>query len=354
MVNILHSFPSKEHKFKEYCQLTFNLDNINNTFVDELSNDINLKNYHIIVLHSLRFNDCLFLINNKIDIPVIWFFWGGEFFNDGKFYNYFILDKTKAVRRKIYFEYNLFRGIKQYIKESFPLIIDLSRANRVKLAAIKKLNIIVPVVKGDCDILKKRYKIKAECYHLNYVNPLVESEKFNNITGKNILLGNSATFSNNFFEAIDQLIQLNIDERKVIIPLSYGDKKLAEYVEKYALDKIGEEKTIILKEFMSYSDYNKILLTCEIVIMNHIRQQAVGNIVQSLINGSHVYLRRESSVYKYLIECKFKISAINDTKMLNGLTNEEIIYNRNLAKKIFGSEIQHKKLKNLIAKVTNE
>lgn len=354
MINILHSFPIKEDKFKDACSLLFTLDQISNTYVGNLSKDINLKDFDLIILHFLRFEDSLFLIENKTNVPVIWFFWGGDIFNNGKFYNIFLLHKTIRFRRKLHFRQGFINGVKHYIKEISPWIIDLTKANRSKLLALKKIDYVVTVVPDDYDLLKKKYSFNAKHFHINYGNPLVESDLIKNVNGRNILLGNSSSYTNNYFEAIDLLSVLNLDDRKVIIPLSYGDKVLAEYVIDYALKKLGVNKVIYLKEFLSFSDYNNLLLTCEIVIMNHKRQQAMGNIVQSLVNGAHVYLRSESTVYQYLKDCGFKISAFNGISSLTKLSYEDIILNRGLAKKIFGLEMSHKKLKKLLNQVLGE
>lgn len=353
-LRILHSFPVYEDKFKVACSLLFTLDNISNTYVSNLSNSINIRDFDLIILHYLRYEDSQFLMENKIDVPVIWFFWGGDIFNNGKFYNTFLLHKTICFRRKLHFRKGFINGVKHYIKEIMPWIIDLTQINRYKLDALNKIDYVITVVPDDYDLLKKKYNFNAKHFHLNYGNPLVESDIIKIVNGKNILLGNSSSFTNNYFEAIDKLSILNLDDRKVIIPLSYGDKIFAEFVADYALKKLGVNKVNILKDFIPFSDYNDLLLTCEIVIMNHKRQQAVGNIVQSLVNGAHIYLRSESTVYQYLKDCGFKISAFNGIRSLSNLSYEDILLNRGLAKKIFGIEVQQKNLKMLINEALGE
>jgi hypothetical protein len=350
-IKLLHSFPKHETKFIESCKLTFNSKNFDNSYVDELSVNIDLNDFNAIVLHSLRYNDCLFLVKSEVNIPIIWFFWGAEFFNDGKFYNTFLTKKSIRIRRKVLFSYSLNLGLYQLIKEFFPYVIDFSRANRNKLAALKKINFVVPVVPGDYVVLKKKYNLTAKLFHLNYVNPLIDSYQVKNIERKNILLGNSSSYANNHFEAIDKLAELNLEDRKVIIPLNYGDKILSSYVANYALIKLGVNNVIILKNFLSFTDYNDLLLSCEFIFMNHKRQQAVGNIVQGFLNGCHVYLRRESTVYQYLKDCGFIVSALNDVKYLTRLSKDTVELNRFLARKFFGQELQDYKVKMLIKQV---
>ena len=344
MIKLLHSFPSKEEKFKEFCRLTFEIDELDNTYVSNISGVDNLDNFDAIVLHYFRREDFTYLVKYEIELPVVWFCWGADILNQGKFYNKFLLRKTKRLRTKISFKQGFLMGIKQLVKEIFPVTIDFSTVSRTKLLALKKIDFIVPVMPGDFSLIKKNYEVGFALHHLNYVNPLVERDSFGDITGKNILLGNSASYTNNHIEAIDKLSEIELEERKIIIPLSYGNNNIAEYISDYANNKLGDERVIILKEFIPFSEYNDILNSCEIVIMNHQRQQAVGNVVQSLLNGAHLYLREESTVYKYLKDCGIKISSFNKASKLEGLNNDDVILNRAKAKEVFGSETQHKKL----------
>lgn len=347
-IKLFHSFPLNNPRVLEASELTFKNDIYNNYYSDNLANIEAVNDADAIFLHLLRNEDCLYLNKKNITKPIILFVWGAEFFNNGVFYNEFLLNNTKLFRRKIFFHLGFFKGLKQLVKEIMPWLTSLSKANRDILTSLKKIDFIIPVVPGDYYLLRNKYDFKAKLFHLNYVNPLVESDLLKNINGRNILLGNSSSYANNHFDAIDDLARIDLEDRKVIIPLSYGDTVLAEYIANYAVDKLGESKVIILKEFMSFSDYNNFILSCEIVIMNHKRQQAVGNIVQSLLNGAHIYLRRESTVYQYLQDSGFKISAFNNIKSLSGLSIEDVDLNRYLAKKVFGSQLQLQKIQSLI------
>lgn len=350
-VKLLHSFPDVESKFKEYCRLTFEINELENTYVSNLTEASHVNNYDAIVLHYLRVEDRNFLLDNKVDKPIIWFCWGGDIFNKGKFYNKFLLPKTKRLKRHHNpVKKSLLSLLKQLIIEIFPVKVNSTTSSSPMMLAIDEIDYIVPVMPGDYELIKSKYNINAELYHLNYVNPIVEEKIDWKVSGNNILLGNSATYSNNHIEAIDQLRKYNLKNRKIVIPLSYGKEDVADYIASYATEVLGKEKVFLLKDFLSFSKYNEILNTCEIVIMNQLRQQAVGNIVQSLINGSHLYLRTESTVYQFLKENDFKVSAFNNTNRLEGLSEDEILYNRKKAKKVFGAENQHHKLLSLMKK----
>ena len=351
-INIIHSFPENNHKFKSFCDLTFEINTLQNTYVSNL-NDVNdVNKYDIVVIHYLRFEDCRFLSNHDINKPVIWFCWGADIFSQGKFYNKFLLAKTKLLRRNLSFKLGLISGIKQIIKEKTPLSIDCTQISKNKFETINdKIDYCVPVMPGDFELIKKNYKLNCKLFHLNYVNPLIQNNSFEEVSGNNILLGNSSSFTNNHLEAIDQLSKIDLKSSLVIIPLSYGDKHLATFVADYARKKLGENKVEILDKFITSSDYNNILQSCEIMIFNHLRQQAVGNVIQCLLNGSHLYLRKESTVYQFLKHHNFVISALNNIRELKRLGKNDIDYNRKKALEVFGAKSQHKKIASLIEEV---
>ena len=87
-------------------------------------------------------------------------------------------------------------------------------------------------------------------------------------------------------------------------------------------------------DFMPLSDCTKLMQTCNVVIMNYYRQQAVGNIISAVYLGAKVFLNKENSAYLYLkgLGCHiYEITEdLNSHNDLLGLTNIEINHNRYL------------------------
>jgi dTDP-N-acetylfucosamine:lipid II N-acetylfucosaminyltransferase len=351
-VKILHIID--DEKFIKYCEETFKLEGITNIYLtsSEFNKKACNKGIDLLILHYLSLEKAT-VINENIETPVIWFFWGNDGFLLGKFSRSFLQFKTRALYLKLGFNRNIKEGLKRGLKTLFPLISDHLHYNKQIIRAFEKIDLIVPVMPGDYDLLANKYNIKSPMFHLNYVNPsLNENVRELNSNDRNILLGNSASYSNNHIEMIDILAQQNLKDRRVIIPLSYGDKQYALYIEKYAV-KVLKEKALCLMDFIPLNDYMKILKKCDIVIMNHKRQQAVGNIVPLLIQGSHIYLNEESSLYIYLKNKNFHISKINEYQELRKLNSTERLENKYLGLLYFGKESQHNKVKTLIENMVN-
>ncbi|HPC47375.1 MAG TPA: TDP-N-acetylfucosamine:lipid II N-acetylfucosaminyltransferase, partial [Deltaproteobacteria bacterium] len=98
---------------------------------------------------------------------------------------------------------------------------------------------------------------------------------------RNILVGNSGWPSNNHEQAFSVLSRFRDKDIRVFCPLSYG---IPEYIEKVCA--IGKEtfgdKFIPLRKFIRPDRYLKLLNSMDLVVMNHDRQQAAGNIISSL------------------------------------------------------------------------
>lgn len=115
--------------------------------------------------------------------------------------------------------------------------------------------------------------------------------------GPDVLLGNSATASNNHADAM-ALLRGRLGEGRLVVPLSYGDAAYGQQVVELGQQAFGE-RFEPLRQWMSLDDYNARIQRCGFVVMNHRRQQAVGNIGAALFKGATVYLRRENPLFAF-------------------------------------------------------
>ena len=111
------------------------------------------------------------------------------------------------------------------------------------------------------------------------------------MAGPDVLVGNSATASNNHADAFALLAGCTGGAR-VVVPLSYGNADYGAQVAALGARLFGD-RFDALREWMPIDAYNERIRNCGFVVMNHRRQQAVGNIGAALFKGATVYLRRE-------------------------------------------------------------
>lgn len=114
------------------------------------------------------------------------------------------------------------------------------------------------------------------------------------VEGPDILVGNSATLTNNHIDLFEKLRDLDLSGRKLVIPLSYGSKSWADEVECRAVRQFGRNSVIALRDWIPIADYNRMLSRCGTVFMNHTRGQAMGTISSMLFRGAKVYLHQKN------------------------------------------------------------
>lgn len=145
-----------------------------------------------------------------------------------------------------------------------------------------------------------------------------------------ILIGNSATQSNRHKEVLNNLKQLENEDVELIIPLSYGDTKYADEIEKKSKE-MFPGKVRVLRDFMPIEDYLGILNEVDTAIFAHKRQQGLGNIISLVSMGKKVYIPQDVTVYKSLIRYGigvYKTETIQET-VLQRIPDDVAIQNIN-------------------------
>lgn len=244
--------------------------------------------------------DFLVFFNRGLRKKLYWYIWGGD----------------------IYF--HVFR--KKNLKDTSLELL--------KKSAIKKIGNVVTGSKYPYDLLKEWYKVSPKSYTGFYPDTTdmkeMELEISQNKESKLVLLGNSASDTNEHIEAIDRLKELRkTNEFKVVCPLSYGDKDYAKKIAAYGEKKLGND-FIPLFDFMAPKDYLKLLSTVDVAIMNHRRQQAFGNIRMLLYLGKKVYIRKEAYTFDFLTDIGVKI--FDAGRLMTGLDEKFMDFEQSTGK----------------------
>jgi dTDP-N-acetylfucosamine:lipid II N-acetylfucosaminyltransferase len=182
---------------------------------------------------------------------------------------------------------------------------------------IKRVGHLITHVKGDYDLAKEWYGAKGE-WHECFIYPsnLYHEPPVQNThhEGINILVGNSATPTNNHKEVLDKLQAYVQEDIKIYCPLSYGDPKYADDIASYGKSIFGD-KFIALHDFLPWNEYFQFLATIDIAIFNHNRQQGMGNITTLLGLGKKVYIRKEISSWHTLDGLGIKVYDVQNINL---------------------------------------
>lgn len=226
--------------------------------------------------------------------------------------------------------------------------------------ALKRIGSISPVLKEDYDLLKSAGLLKPlpDFVPWNYGSleeSLIKNFIGQRVSGNNVLVGNSASFTNNHLEAFDLLQEVAKSTEayfQVVAPLSYGDDCCKEAV----LEKgkaCFEEHFQPVTDFMPIDEYVDLIKQCGFVVMNHKRQQAVGNIVIMLYLGARVFLREENPTYQMLKNEGATLNTLDELKaqpslLSTPLTENEIINNIEVLYKHWSKAVIDQKTTDLV------
>ena len=308
-----------------------------------------LNEYECVVLHMFSMHERVkirIVLEAQPGTKFVWLGWGGDFYHyiSGSHESLF-LKKT----RKLWKQKNQKTRFKNLIK-------SLLGHKKNHLRAIERVRYFAPVIPTEYDLLKSVLpQLKAEFAPFSYSNldDMLRGLEHHKIESQNILIGNSASYENNHLEVFDLLEKLDIGKRKIIVPLSYGIPDYRDLVRRQG-EQMFEEHFFPLIDFMPKDKYHETIASCSIVIMNHLRQQAMGNIITMMYLGAKIFLNPKNPTFDFFKNegaYVFSIEALSSN--LSGgfdlLSVEQIVENRKILEKHWSAKAVEEKTRKLIA-----
>lgn len=311
------------------------------------------KKFDFVILHSLAGFALRFVNKAPKAIKILWIGFGFDYYHnfpDG--FCSLLLPKTLRLFKSKQTFLLLLRSRLGIIKRLLKNEYNLFHKN------LFKIDFFAPVLPDEYKLCKKNLPtLRAKFISWNYGN--LEDDltvKGLRISGNNILLGNSASYTNNHIDAIDKLaVDIKKLPGKIITPLSYGDNDYRDEVIKYGKEKLGD-MFVPLTEFLPVKEYWEKIASCRYVIMNHLRQQAMGNIVMMMNLGASVFLQSQNPAFKFFHSNKahfFSVDNISDKKdfSLFNLNEKQKNENKLILQKYWSRDNILKRTKCLIDKV---
>lgn len=299
---------------------------------DNFINHIKENNYDAIIIHSLKAIPFLLLCEIPKEIKVAWKAWGFDIYS-------FPHPKIPFVKIKGLYHAKTKKAIKldikTYLQYEHAYLYTLLHYKRIKLC-IKRIDFFSGVFSEEYILMKRHAFFHATEFTFNYgrIDKTISLDNINAsfVNQNNILVGNSGDPTNNHIDIFTILHERNIKNIPIYVPLSYGgSKKYIDQVIQIGYQFFGKQFHPIIN-FLPPQEYFKIVMNCSNIIMGHERQQAVGNIIQSLWQGSKVFLFDSSITYQHYKSQKIKIFSINQdlepSQTTSYLSKEDIINNR--------------------------
>lgn len=221
----------------------------------------------------------------------------------------------------------------------------------------KSINYFSPVLFSEFSLVSDKFNCEMNYVDWNYcgfVNTLhLLGDLKVNYNSKKVLLGNSCTPTNNHIDAFKDVIYFGLGYQ-IVVPLSYGDtNRYKDIITGLFYKSFPPEDLQLLTDFISFDEYVQLLRSCPYVVMNHLRQQGLGNIIISLYVGAYVFLDKANPLYSFLLTHGFDIYSIDDIKIFNSLSRPDVSKNRRVILSIWGADAQFSKTENFINIMTS-
>ncbi len=178
------------------------------------------------------------------------------------------------------------------------------RPTAAERVALERVDIFSPVIDTEYRLVRRHLPGLA-ARHVRWNYGTVEDDytlpgATSLTSGRNILAGNSATPTNNHIELFERIRRCgDLGDRLIVTPLSYGDVRYRDCVIKVGRELFGDA-FVPLVDFMPKESYIELLGSCGHVMMNHVRQQALGNLFISGLMGARLHLSRANPLYTWL------------------------------------------------------
>ena len=174
-----------------------------------------------------------------------------------------------------------------------------------------------------------------------------------------IIVGNSRDPSNEHIDALRLLSRFKDENIRIYVVLSYGDCPVGyvENVNRVGTDYFGD-KYVPITGMMDLKTYHQFLSNVDIMICNHRRQQARGNLFAMLKYGKKVFIRSGISTEEVFNEYGLKFFLTDDIESTSfssfvAFSESEAKQNDTILTKMFSNETLFSLWDNLFKTITS-
>lgn len=278
------------------------------------------SSYTHIIAHYLTMDMIDFIKSAPIDVHVCWEVYGADLYNQFLEPNGFKLYYTDPVR------YDKYRVFRRYLPYLFKLALEVKgykyqfnfQINKQFKYISHRINSIQHCCYYDAALIeqyasRKIYSYEVFNYSLSEVLGKLKDTPF--FDGDTIMVGNSASYSNNHLYVLNFLKRMDLkDELRFTLVLSYGGSK--QYVSEVenAYKSSFPQKVEVLTSYLPLQVYNQIFLKVRSMIMSAWRQESIGTIIMGFYLGVKVFMSERNPLYKWFVDCGFNVFAIETAK----------------------------------------
>lgn len=306
------------------------------TFVQtkqERNSYLSKKEVDIIFFHGLFGDSITYYKYIPTDKIVIWWSYGIDLYEANKLVSPLLkisLYKKITGRSFPCFKRRFFTAL-SYIYGNF-------RGNRDRKKWIGRVDYCSTVFPIEYEMLNQLSFFSAEPFMLRGIRSYGKYEPVVKTNLGSIMLGHSATYTDNHLDIINIIDKSNLQNRKIIMPVNYGHNAWKSVLKKYRT--IGGAEVFFLENVLPRNEYFELMQNCTHAIFGPIRQQAVGNIHACMRLGIKVFLYKDSMDYKQFKKDGYFIYTIEDnlteSELNKPLSEQEVKHNLSIFYSILG------------------
>ncbi len=270
--------------------------------VKDFRNRLVSGDYDVVYLHSLQFGIMRFLRSIPKDKILIWWAWGYDIYGQQVLgmKSFINIEVFKPETNRLWHHFDLKRFFARLWMEPFFAMH--------KREVLSRVDYFQPVCDVDYDLMKEQTGFRAKKIYL--VGPYIESQVHNVDPDGCVLIGNAAAPMENHLDVWMSVKDYIPRERKVIVPLSYGDVDYANKVKKGMLQ--TDHNICFLDSFLPKEEYFSLFNSCSYAVYGTLRQHAMGNIYRALRKGIKVFLYKDSVLYRHFIKHGYIVFPIEE------------------------------------------
>lgn len=294
----------------------------------------------VVVAHMLTLPSAVALVASRRNAFRVWSGWGADYYGRGE-----------SVAGDLYGPQTL-RLVERLQLDRGPrggrAVTALTE--RVVRRAVRRTDAFSAPIPDDLAVMRGSFPMfRGEYHQLNYA----DLDSFaGRVSGDapDVLLGNSAWAANNHLEALEWLSRLDLGGRRVVTPLTYGPPAYRDAVVARGRELLGDAFDPLL-EPLPFDAYQDRVSRCGVVVMNHHRQQGLGNVGIGLYAGAHVYLSRRNPLFAFLDRSGLDVHDIEETGHLLDapLTGDALERRRARLAEIWGPDVVLDNVRRLLA-----
>lgn len=312
-------FPKNKNSYKEIAQLA--------------------EQYDIVVFMSMCLQHSVICNMLPSNVKVIWRFFGGELYRR-------IFRDVLTSKSLVFYRQNFFHQILSNIKNQF---LYGNSADDLFWKAVNKCDRFLCLSDAEYNYLKCHFPQLPTCMITPYIDIKTD---INYNKDPLIIVGHSGDIFGNHLDVIEMIKQSSQkDNYRFCSFLSYGVSNRRYYNE--ILKECDSIKTMeLITTFLPLESFYKIEDSASALVINSIRQLAMGNIFSALRRGVKVYLNPANVMFKWFDEHGFRVFSVEelykDIEINNiKLSSEEMKENNaafNNLSKIYSKEDFYKQL----------